>query len=75
MIQEHDSVILTRDLPEIGLFRDDMGVVVHLYGDGEAYEVEFMTMTGETVAVCTLEASAVQAVDSRMMPHVRAMAV
>ncbi|MEE4211289.1 MAG: DUF4926 domain-containing protein [Parvularcula sp.] len=75
MIEEHASVVLNRDLPERQLFRGDVGVVVHVHGDGEAYEVEFMTMSGATVAVCTLEAAEVQVANSRMMPHAREMAV
>lgn len=75
MIEEHASVILTRDLPKHRLFRGDVGVVVHVHGDGEAYEVEFMTMSGATVAVCTLEANEVEVASSHMMPHVREIAV
>jgi len=75
MIEEHASVILTRDLPEKRLFRGDIGVVVHVHGEGEAYEVEFMTMGGKTVAVSTLEAGEVQVADAHMMPHVRDIAV
>jgi hypothetical protein len=40
MIREHDSVVLTRDLPAAGLKRGDVGAVVHLYADGAAVEVE-----------------------------------
>lgn len=75
MIEEHSNVILTRDIPEQDLYRGDVGVVVHLYNDGEAYEVEFMTMSGSTVAVCTLKAADVQTVNSRMIPHIREIAV
>ena len=75
MIKEHTSVILTCDLPEKHLLRGDVGVIVHVHGDGKAYEVEFMTMSGSTVSVCTLEAADVQKVDSHMMPHIREIAV
>lgn len=71
MIELHDSVILGRNLPEDGLFRGDIGVVVDIHNGGEAYEVEFMTLTGSTVAVRTLEADDVQPVSSGMIPHVR----
>ncbi|MDI4635938.1 DUF4926 domain-containing protein [Pelomonas sp. V22] len=30
------------------------GVVVHVHGQGEAYEVEFMTPAGETIDVVTV---------------------
>jgi hypothetical protein len=75
MIEEHSNVILNEDLPEDGLYKGDVGAVVHAYRGGEAYEVEFLTMNGDTVAIRTLKAAQVQAVGPRMIPHVREMAV
>ncbi len=75
MIEEHANVILTEDLAEDALYKGDVGVVVHVHKGGEAYEVEFLTMGGSTVAVRTLKAGQVQAVDAKMIPHVREMAV
>ena len=40
----------------------DVGTVVHVYPDGAAYEVEFFTPDGDTVAVVTVEASGVRPV-------------
>ena len=54
MIKELDTVVLSRDLPDHGLKRADIGAVVHCYKSGEAFEVEFITGQGETVAVVTL---------------------
>jgi hypothetical protein len=54
MIREHDSVVLTKDLPEEGLKAADIGTVVHIHGNGEGYEVEFMTLAGEPIAVASL---------------------
>lgn len=54
MIQELDSVVLTTDLPEHGLKRGDIGTVVLIHRDGKGYEVEFVTLDGETVAVVSL---------------------
>ena len=50
-----------------------MGTVVHIYGDGEAYEVEFVTLEGRTAAVVTLETSQVRPVGEREMTHARKM--
>lgn len=47
-----DTVVLTRDLPESGLRRGDVGAVVEVYDD--AYEVEFVTGSGETRALLAL---------------------
>ena len=43
-------------IPAAGLEAGDVGVVVYLYRDGEAYEVEFMTLDGATLTIQTLEA-------------------
>lgn len=75
MINEYDNIVLTEDLADSGLTKDDVGVVVHIHKGGEAYEVEFLAMDGSTVAVLTLEDSQVQIADSRMIPHVREIAV
>jgi hypothetical protein len=52
-IHEHDCVVLTADLPADGLEAGDVGTVVHIHRGGEAYEVEFMTLAGNTLAVAT----------------------
>ena len=55
MIQEHDLAALTEDLPEHGLKAGDVGTVVHVHGQGVAYEVEFFSPAGNTTAVVTVE--------------------
>ena len=74
MIKEHDRVALGRDLPEHGLARGDLGTVVHVYADGKAYEVEFMTLTGDTIGVITLELGDVRPVTEREIAHARQVA-
>ncbi|MBM4038373.1 MAG: DUF4926 domain-containing protein [Planctomycetes bacterium] len=74
MIKEHDRVVLTADLEQEGLEAGDVGTVVHVHRQGEAYEVEFMTLDGETVAVATLRASQVRPVSRREMTHARPLA-
>lgn len=73
MIKEHERAVLTMDLPEYGLQAGDVGVVVHIYKDGEAYEVEFFTLDGETLDVVTVEAEHVRPVSPRDVMHARAM--
>lgn len=75
MIREHESAVLTADLPSAGLMEGDVGVVVHVYGAGEAYEVEFIAFDGNTVAVETLDAEKVRPIRARELPHVRDVAV
>jgi hypothetical protein len=71
MIKEHDSIVLNTDLPSAGLVAGDVGVVVHVYEEGKAFEVEFIAFDGNTVAVETLDAEKVRPIRPREMPHVR----
>ena len=74
MIEELDSVVLACDLPEHELTCGDVGVVVHVYAAEAAYEVEFVTGEGATVAVVTLEKDSVRPIGQREILHVRDMA-
>lgn len=71
MIHEHDTIVLCRDIDEYGLRRGDIGAVVHCYKDGKAYEVEFVTGEGATVAVVTLESRDVRSMTIKEILHVR----
>ena len=75
MIKEHDRIVLLKDLPEDGLQAGDVGTVIHIHRQGEAFEVEFMTLDGGTVAVITLLSSQIRAVSKRDITHVRERAV
>ena len=75
MLKEHESVVLTSDVPVHGLKAGDLGVIVHCHGNNEAFEVEFMTLTGKTVAVATLLAAQVRAVGTRDIPQARQLSV
>ena len=70
-IKEHDCVVLTANLPDERLESGDVGTVVHIHKDGVAYEVEFVTLTGRTVAVATVEASQLRPVGQRDISHIR----
>ena len=56
-----DTVVLARDLPEHGLRKGDLGAVVEVY-EPDGIEVEFVTASGRTEAVLTLEVSDVRPV-------------
>lgn len=71
MIKEHDRVVLRKEIPDRGLKAGDVGTVVHVYKKGEAFEVEFVTLHGETVAIATLAASQVRPVQKREITHAR----
>jgi hypothetical protein len=72
MIGELDRVVLTADLPEHGLERGDIGTVVLVHGGG-GYEIEFITLTGETVAVVSLLSSQIRAIGENEIAHSRAV--
>ena len=71
MIKEHDIVVLTEDVPEEGLTTGDVGTVVHIHNKGEGYEVEFMTLTDQTIAVASLLTQQVRSVSRQDVAHVR----
>ena len=75
MIKEHDRIVLNTPLPCEGLEPGDVGTVVHVYEDGKAYEVEFVTLDGHTAAVAILEAAQVRPVSRRDITHVRELQV
>ena len=71
MIKEHQRIVLTAPVPDARLEAGDVGTVVHVYKDGEAYEVEFVTLDGHTAAVLTLAAAQVRPVTRRDLTHTR----
>jgi len=73
MINEHDCVVLTSDIPAEGLQAGDVGTVIHIHQNGAAYEVEFVTFTGQTVAVATVLQSQCRPVSSHDISHVRVL--
>jgi len=73
MIDEMDLVVLKHDLPTERLAAGDVGTVVLVHHQGAGYEVEFTTLSGDTVAVATLDASDVRPVEAREIAHARAV--
>jgi hypothetical protein len=49
-----DVVALTTDLPEENLFSGQVGTIVEVYNDGEAFEAEFVDKAGYTYGLLTL---------------------
>jgi len=70
-MRELESVVLTTDLAEHGLERGDIGTIVLVHRGGKGYEVEFVALDGETVAVASILASQVRPVARREIAHVR----
>ena len=72
MLKELDSAVLTVDLPEHGLSAGDVGTVVLVHGN-EGYEVEFVTLEGETLAIVSVRAEQLRSVEPREIAHARAV--
>ncbi len=74
MIKEHDTVVLTTDIPSHGLEAGDVGAVVFVHDGGRGYELEFVTLDGSSSLVVEVAAEQVRPVDAREIPHARIMA-
>ena len=76
-LELYSDVILTHDIEEHGLHAGDVGTVVERHRvpgvAEEGYSVEFFDMTGNTVAVITVPASAVRVPTPADRPAVRAL--
>lgn len=74
MIKELDTVVLNKDLPDLGLEAGDVGTVVLVHAGGTGFEVEFATLAGETLTVATLAGGTIRPIDRREIAHVRRVA-
>lgn len=68
---ELDTVVLTHDIKDKGLKEGDMGAIVQVYSDDKAFEVEFITADGKTVALLTLKPSDIRKVAKNEILHAR----
>lgn len=74
-IHELDTIVLTHDILEKGLHKNDFGAVVHCcYPGGEAFEVEFVKGEGDTVAVLTLVRADIRPMRASEIMSVRELA-
>jgi Domain of unknown function (DUF4926) len=60
-----DTIAVTEDIPALGLTAGEVGAVVEVLGDGEAFEVEFCDNSGQTYGLYTLRANQVIALHTR----------
>jgi hypothetical protein len=65
-----DTVVLTRDVPNAGLRRGDLGAIVEVHGP-DAFEVEFVAASGRTQSLITLRLDDLRHVDDRDLISVR----
>jgi len=53
-MKELERVALTQDFPEYGLKIDDIGMILHICAKHKGYEVEFVTLNGELIALVSV---------------------
>lgn len=75
MLKELDRVVLLTDVAAAGLQAGDVGTIVHIHTGGAGFEVEFISLTGDTVAVASLAATQVRPVGKQDITHVRTLSV
>ena len=71
MLNELETVVIVNDIPEYNLITGDIGVVVHIYENDFAAEVEFVTGEGSTVGVLTLPVKDLRKIARDEILHVR----
>lgn len=74
MFKEHEQIVLIAGV--IGdegeeLEPGDVGVVIHIHPNDEAFVVEFMSLDGGTVAIATVLPSQARAATGADLVHVR----
>ena len=67
-----DTVVLERDLPEYGLLKGDLGAIVEVY-EPDGVEVEFVTASGRTQALVTLNVNDIRPVQDSDLVTVRSV--
>ena len=71
MLKEHSQVVLKKPLPSLGLEPGDVDVVVNIYEQGLAYEVEFLTTDGHTIGLETVDADDLRPAIGNAVVHER----
>jgi hypothetical protein len=74
MIRELDRVVLTKRLEALSLEPGDIGTVVLVHEGGRGFEIEFVTLDGETCAVTTVMADVVRPIHPNEIAHARVVA-
>ena len=65
-----DTIVLDRDIPDHGLRRGDLGAIVEVH-EPDAFEVEFVTASGRTAGLVTLNARDIRPVAADDLVSVR----
>lgn len=69
-MNELETIVLSRDIDAHGLRSGDIGAVVHAY-DGDAFQAEFVTGDGNTIALLDLTIADVHSMSEQEILHAR----
>ena len=73
MFEGHDRIVLTEDIAVAGLKAGDVDTIVHVHRGGEAFEVEFLALDGNTAAIATALAAMIRPVTATDLTHARVL--
>ncbi len=71
MIKELNTATIIDDHSNEGLVKSGMGSVIMIHDGGKVFEVEFVTLTGDTLGVLTLTTDEIGPISAHDVPHVR----
>jgi hypothetical protein len=63
-MQEMERVALTEDMSEHGLKAGDIGMILHIYGNHQGYEVEFVSLNGDLIALVSVYPNQIRQLES-----------
>lgn len=69
-LKEHETVVLLHDEYEHRLKAGDVGAIVTVYENHEAYDVEFTKADGRPIAILTLKTDQIRPLDVDDLLHV-----
>lgn len=59
-----ERVALTEDMSEHGLKAGDIGMILHIYGNHQGYEVEFVSLNGDLIALVSVYPNQIRQLES-----------
>jgi hypothetical protein len=72
MFKVLDTVVLKRDVSDVGLRAGDLGAIVEIF-DADHFEVEFVAASGRTQALVTLSSNDIRHVSDSDLIAVRSL--
>ena len=77
-LQEHNRFVLTADVTgdeDEKLKAGDVGVIIHIHPEGEAFVAEFVTLNGNSSVIATVSSSQARPVTDKDIVHARPLEI